>query len=191
MRTTGIEKLLLDVVKVLNKLKIKYFVTGGYAVSLWGEIRSTIDIDIVVELVEPQIKPLTQELRKNFKNCYIDEEVATEAIRQKSEFNFINPYVGLKIDFWVAKDDKKAKLEYQHRIAKTVNNQKVYFISPEDLILNKLIWARETQSDYHLRDVELIFKNSKVDLKYIKKQAENYRISNILKKASKKLQNKL
>ncbi|MFH1129319.1 MAG: DUF6036 family nucleotidyltransferase [Patescibacteria group bacterium] len=182
MQTTGIEKLLLDVVKVLNKLKIKYFITGGYAVSLWGEIRSTIDIDIVVELIEPQVKPLIRELRKNFQNCYVDEEVATEATKQKSEFNFINPHVGLKIDFWVAKDDKKAKLEYQHRIAKTVNNQKVYFISPEDLILNKLIWARETQSDYHLRDVELVFKNSKVDLRYIKKQAEDYKILGLLKK---------
>ena len=64
METAGPEKLLLDIVRFLNGLKIRYFITGGFAVSVWGRPRSTADIDIVIELVEPQIESLLKALRK-------------------------------------------------------------------------------------------------------------------------------
>ncbi len=174
------EKLLLKVVSILDSLKINYFITGGYAVSVWGRPRSTADIDIVVELIEPSVNLLLRALRKISKAGYIDEDVAREAVRKREEFNFIEPETGLKVDFWVSKKDQRAKTEYKNKIAKKINNKKIYFISPEDLIISKLVWYSETMSDRHLEDVESIMKISKIDLDYLKKQAEQLNVLDVL-----------
>jgi len=184
MESINPEKLLLKIVPILDKLKIDYFITGGFAVSVWGRPRATFDIDIVVKLIEPNIKPLAKLLKQVSKAGYIDEDVARKAVRQKREFNFIDSDTGLKVDFWVEKDNLETKTQFNRRIAKKINNQKVYFISPEDLILNKLKWYKQTDSDRHLEDVESIFKISgeKLDKNYLKQQAERLGFSKIINK---------
>lgn len=180
-------KLLLKIAGILENLKINYFITGGFAVSVWGKPRTTFDIDIVVELIEPQIKPLSQALKKISELGYIDEDTARDAITKKGEFNFIDPETGLKTDFWVTKGDKRSKIEFERRIPKKVGNKDVYFISPEDLILNKLIWSQKTSSSRHIEDVESIIKLQKnLDKQYLRKWVEQLNISEELNKLWKK-----
>lgn len=181
MEIVSPEKLLLKAVSILNELKIDYFVTGGFAISIWGRPRATFDIDIIVKLVEPKVEVLAKALRKISKAGYIDEDAAREAVKNRGEFNFIDPDTGLKVDFWVMKDDKSTKVEYDRRVAKKINGQKVYFVSPEDLVLSKLAWYKEYQSSRHLEDAESVLKVSKVDLKYLKKWASYHSVLGILK----------
>lgn len=184
METINPEKLLLRVAPILDELRIDYYVTGGFAVSVWGRPRATFDIDIVIKLLEPKVKPLAMALRKISKYGYIDEESAKEALRRKGEFNFIDPETGIKVDFWITKGNEISKKEFERRIVKKINGQKVYFISPEDLILNKLFWHQKSESSRHLEDVESVFKISdkKLDKSYLKKQAAILEIAVLLKK---------
>jgi len=180
MSITGPEKLLLDVVKILNDLKIKYFITGGYAISIWGRPRSTADIDIVIELIEPQIKLLLKALKKISQAGYVDEDTAKYAVKHKGEFNFIDPETGMKVDFWVAKKDKISELKYKNRIAKKISNRSIYFISPEDLIISKLLWYKETMSSRHLEDAESVLKFSKINKVYLKNIAKELNVLDAL-----------
>ena len=41
-----------DVFAALNKSKIRYVVVGGVAVNLYGHIRTTLDLDILIALDE-------------------------------------------------------------------------------------------------------------------------------------------
>ena len=176
-----IELLLKKIVRILEKLKISYCITGGFAVSVWGRARSTFDIDIVVKLRIEKMAELLKELKLLSKAGYLDETTASRAINQGGEFNFIHPESGLKIDFWVIKkNDKIGEEELSRRTAKKIDKQKVYFISPEDLILSKLRWYKEGASDRHLEDVESVLKLSKVDLKYLKQQARKQENLDIL-----------
>ncbi|OGE66323.1 hypothetical protein A3H85_00920 [Candidatus Daviesbacteria bacterium RIFCSPLOWO2_02_FULL_40_8] len=166
-------KLLTQVTEVLDKLEIPYFITGGFAVSVWGRPRATFDIDIVVNLIEPEVPKLAEMLRGISEFGYIDENTAKEAIKTNGEFNFIDPDTGVKADFWVARDDEMAKEEYRRIKKKEINGQEVCFISPEDLILSKLRWYKISPSSRHLEDVESILKISGdiLDKKYLLKQA--------------------
>ena len=181
MKTTGPEKLLLDIVEVLSGLKIKYFITGGFAVSVWGRPRSTADIDIVIELVELQIEPLLKALRKISEAGYIDEDTAKYAVRNRGEFNFIDPETGIKVDFWLMKENQIAKNQYSRRKTKIINKIKINFISPEDLIINKLIWHKETMSSRHLEDIKSIISISRIDKDYIQKIAKYLNLEDILR----------
>ena len=43
---------ILTVIKSLNNHKVKYALVGGYAVSLHGAVRGTVDVDIVIQLTK-------------------------------------------------------------------------------------------------------------------------------------------
>lgn len=162
---------MVKIAVVLNKLGIDYFITGGMAVAVWGRPRSTADIDAVIKMVEPKITALINSLRKISKTGYIDEEAARKAVRNGKEFNFIDPETGMKIDFWPVKSSGIG-IEFRRRVPQKILGQKVFFISPEDLILNKLLWHQKGGSNRHLEDAESILKvQKKIDLKYLKKMA--------------------
>lgn len=168
MEITG---LLLKIAEILDKSKIPYAITGGMAVSVWGRTRYTADIDIVVELLEKNINLLAKELLNVDKDVYASEEAMREALERKGEFNFIHPQSQLKVDFWVVKDNFN-KQEIKRAITKEIDGKKVSFISPEDLILSKLLWYQMSESTRQLEDIESVLKISKVDMDYIKETAE-------------------
>jgi len=178
------EQLLCKIAKILQELKTPYAVTGGFAVAVWGRPRFTADIDIIVELVSQNIKPLAKSLRSIDKDVYVSEEAMQDALERKSEFNFIHPQTGLKVDFWMrgSKADIYGKLKFKRRRVKKIDHQEIFFVSPEDLILSKLSWDKESESSKHLEDIKTIFDNSelKLDLNYIKNWAEKQSTIKIL-----------
>ena len=175
------QELLIRVAKILENLKIPYAITGGNAVSVWGRPRATFDIDVIVELLNPQIDSLKKALQEISKVSYLDKNAMTEAVERAGEFNFIDSESGIKIDFWIAGRDPITKKEIERRIPKTISRQRIYFISPEDLILSKLRWYKESDSSRHLEDVESILRIQKdLDLEYLKTESAKQSTSEIL-----------
>ena len=174
METINPAKLLTQITPILDKLQMPYFVTGGFAVSVWGRPRATFDIDIVIKMKEPETNKLTKMLREISEFGYINEDTVREAIRNKGEFNFIDPETGVKADFWVAGGGQDSEEEFSRRKAKKIDSQRVYFISPEDLILSKLRWYKISPSSRHLEDIESVLKISGdiIDKSYLLKQSQ-------------------
>lgn len=176
-------ELLIKIAAILEKLGIDYCITGGFAVSLWGRPRSTFDIDLVVRLRIEDIAPLARHLRRLSRAGYLEESTAKEAAVKGGEFNFIHAESGIKVDFWVIKKgDAVGMAELKRKVSKALNGKKIFFISAEDLILSKLRWYKESESTRHLEDIGSILRISKVDLNYIKEQAEGQSTSAIFNK---------
>jgi len=182
------KKILLKIILILDRLNLDYFVTGGFAVSVWGRPRATFDIDIVIELVEPDAKDLMKALREIFKAGYIDEDAMKEAIKYQKEFNFIDSESGSKIDFWIKKDDELTVQKFKRRKLEKIQGQNVYFVSPEDLILSKLEWYQKSGSTRQLEDIESVLKISgdKLDMNYLNKWAKKLGVFKILNRLKKK-----
>lgn len=161
--------LLKLVVNKLDRLKIPYMLTGGLAVSFWGLPRTTHDIDIVIEVSKEDKEKIVNIFKKDF---YISEEAVKQAIERRFTFNIVHYKSGVKVDFWLTKKDHHKIFEFQRKLKKKIFGKEIYIISPEDLILEKLLWYKESQSTRHLEDIEGILKISKVDLNYIKNWAE-------------------
>lgn len=173
------EELLLQIVKILDKLEIPYIITGGFAVAVLAKPRFTADIDIIVKIELKNISQLTKELLAVDKNVYVSQEAMRDAIQNNGEFNFIHPETGLKVDFWLKRYPFE---EFKRSIVKKIEGQDINFISPEDLILSKLIWYNEGQGSKQLEDIKSILKIAKPDLKYIKAWAAKTSTSEILEK---------
>ncbi len=174
-------RLLISVTKILAKLKIPYVVTGGMAIFVWGRPRFTADVDIVIKLKSDDIDKLAENLEALSEASYIDKNAMEQALMRHSEFNFIDGLTGIKVDFWAVGENQFDKSQLERRVAKNILGQKVFFISPEDLILSKLLWHKQSESSRHLEDIESIFKiQKKLDLRYLRKWAKSQSTIKIL-----------
>lgn len=175
--------LLADVAKILQEIKIPYIITGGMAVLVWGRPRFTADIDIVVELKIKDIKILSMALMALGKANYIDEDTIKDAINNGGEFNFIHGDTGIKVDFWVIKNQPFELSRIKRRVVKHILGQTVHFTSPEDLILSKLQWYGLSNSERHIDDIKSVFKISGKDLdkKYLKHWIDKLGFGEIIK----------
>lgn len=173
------QSLLRKITNILENLKIPYLVTGGTAVVVWGRPRYTADIDIVIELKKEKVKGLIEVL---IKEGYIDEGAVEEALIYKSEFNFIDESTGVKVDFWILKNDDFDKSRLKRRVKQDIFGQKIYFASPEDLILTKLLWFEESKSTRHLEDIQsvLAITKNELDSEYLKNWAKKHKTLGLL-----------
>ncbi len=168
-----LKQFIKDLAAKLQAAGIDYCITGGYAVSVWGSPRSTIDIYLITGLKPAQVSLLLKAISPGA-GAYLDEEAVREAISTGGEFNYIPADAPLKVDFWVIKDDNKAGLlELSRKRKETIDGQEVFFISPEDLILSKLRWARMSSSTRHAEDIRSVLAASaaSLDLAYLKREA--------------------
>lgn len=143
-------EVLKDVVRRLDDLGIPYMLTGSFAANFYTVPRMTRDIDLVVELDAGHVPPFAREFEREF---YCDDQMINGAVRQKSLFNLVHHHSMLKIDFIIRKDAAYRKMEFSRRKLIEVGGQKLWVVSPEDLILSKLVWAKDSLSDMQLRDV--------------------------------------
>jgi len=182
-------RLLIQIVQILEQLNIHYLITGGIAVLVWGRPRFTADIDIVIELKKSDISKLESALKRLGKSGYVDKTAIERALVKEGEFNFIDGKTGVKVDFWILKKDAFDTSRLKRKIGKKFLGHTVYFTSPEDLILIKLVWHKETESARQLEDVESILKISGQDLnkKYLKVWAKKLDVEDILNTLWKKL----
>ena len=60
----------------------------------------------------------------------------------------------------------------------------MWFISPEDLVISKLSWAKDSHSEMQLKDVQNLVKTvDSLDLKYIENWISQLRLEQIYKEA--------
>lgn len=184
-----IQKFIDQISSVLDQLKIPYIISGGVAVSVWGKPRHTADVDIVVEINRVEaIKQLTIELKKALPMSFPDIDMATDAFNRKSEFNIIESEYGLKADFFISDNSEYKRLEISRGKLKKIDGKMIRFISPEDLVISKLLWFRESESTRQLEDIASVINQTNLDMVYVKKWVIKLSLQNEYK-SLKKLMN--
>ncbi|MEW6110294.1 MAG: DUF6036 family nucleotidyltransferase [Nitrospirota bacterium] len=183
--------LLKYLINALEKLKIKYFITGSIASMFYGEPRFTNDIDIVADIKLEHIRGLLKLFPED--EFFIDEDTLRDAIKNRFQFNIIHPASGLKIDIVIPKVDDFNKSRF-NRIKKVSPIKKTFanLASPEDVIIMKMRYYKEGESEKHLRDIASILKisGSGVDKKYIESWAKKLNLTNIWNLILKRLEEK-
>ena len=179
--------LALDVAAILNRLDIPYLIGGSVASTLMGEMRATEDVDIVVDLTIEKVVPLLQSLQPRF---YVSEEAVQDAIRFKRSFNMIDNESLGKVDIFILKDNPFPQIEFQRRRSQLVRqnpDQMLVLPTPEDIILQKLVWYRMTknESQRQWRDVLGVLKlqGDRLDFDYLQKWGVELSLSDLLETA--------
>lgn len=175
----------LEVLKIvthrLNKAGISYIISGSIAANYYTVPRMTRDIDIVIELKDADIDKFIGLFQKDF---YTDEEMIKKEVLRKGIFNLIHNQYVIKIDFIVRKDLEFQKSAFFRRKKVLIEKTLMWFISAEDLILAKLIWAKDSHSEMQLKDVGNLLTTVKdIDMKYITKWLKKLNLYRIYREA--------
>jgi hypothetical protein len=164
----------------LESADISYMMTGSMAMAIYSIPRMTRDIDVVVE-VKPEDTARIVGLFS--KDCYIDQDSVKKAVRDHGMFNIIHNDWVIKADFIIRKDEDYRREEFARRKKIDIEGVVVSVVTAEDLILSKLVWAKQSGSHLQLSDVRQMTSTvSGLDWKYLKKWAALLEVDGLLQK---------
>ena len=145
--------------ELLERLNVRYMLVGSMASMVYGEARFTHDIDIVVELDQQTVEQVCDAFSDP--EFYVSLPAAREAVQRRRQFKVIHSMSGNKIDFMISRDDDWGKRQLARRKRVLIFPELWgYTAAPEDVILGKLLYYREGQSDKHLRDIAAMLQTS-------------------------------
>ena len=160
-----IKELLRFVTKKLEELNIEYMISGSVAMNLYTIPRMTRDIDLVVHLSKTKIQDFVSAFSDRF---YCHQASIEEAIQHQSLFNLIDTQSGYKIDFLIRKYNPYRIKEFERRQRKEIFGFQTWVVSIEDLIISKLVWIQDLQSEKQIEDTTHLLENDEIDHQYIK-----------------------
>ena len=129
---------------VLDRMEIPYEVGGSVASSAHGIPRTTLDVDIVVNLKPDQIDSFAAELSSEF---YADASQIREAFAMGRAANVIHLDSVWKFDLFPLRNDDYSRTEFGRRSFRAIRPDgreaiECSVASVEDTILRKLEWYR-------------------------------------------------
>ena len=179
-----LQQYLLDASREL-RVSIRFGLIGGLAVSAWGVIRATEDIDLLADSSPTPLRNLT--LRDNLQafleknGCTIEWRVGDveDPIPLLLRVTMPRPAHNVRADIlWAHKRWQKEALA--RTVTLRVSDIEVFVLHPEDLILLKL----EAGGPRDLLDVEELLSNppKELNLQQLRKKSVQLRLGAVLEK---------
>ena len=132
-------------------------VTGGVASVFYGDPRFTRDVDLVIDLDVSGVDRLSSAFDAD--DFYLPPPEALRAEVQRrpwGHFNVIHRATGLRADVYVHAGDDLESWALERRRRVDVGDTAVWLAPVEYVIVRKLEYYRDSQSDRHLRDVAMM-----------------------------------
>ena len=176
-----LQPLLESLIEFFEKRRVDYMVMGGIAVRFWGIPRPTYDLDFTLAVEEDAIPQLCQRLREEgFSVLTAHEEGFVDRLEGMRKFGVMHYAEGKE----VAVDLFLVTTQYQQaafgrRVQAKISTRSAWLISPEDLILHKLIAGR----DRDLSDItDILWMSPEVDTVYLREWAASLGVSDQLER---------
>jgi hypothetical protein len=174
-------EVLKELARRLDATGIAYMITGSTATNFYAVPRMTRDIDIVVEMADRDVGKFIPAFQRDH---YLEPQTVREAVQNKGMFNLIHDQFVIKIDFVVRKDTPYRRREFSRRKKISVDGQDLCVVAPEDLILSKLEWAKDSKSEVQFGDVRNLLQSVKgLDRRYLTRWAKHLGVNSLYRKA--------
>jgi hypothetical protein len=153
---------------------IEYMLSGSVALSVYTLPRATRDFDFVVHLKSKDIKSLIEYFKEGY---YCDADAVKDAVQRRSMFNIIDHSSGFKADFVILKNEPFRQTEFNRRREIDFYGMPVYIVSPEDLLLSKLIWIQDFQSNIQMEDIHNLASLPDLDRSYMQSWIQSLKLN--------------
>ena len=170
---------LQDLCARLDGANIEYMLTGSLAASYYARPRMTRDIDIVVALQTAAAPRLAGILGEGY---HADAGLIADGFRLGRPSNVVHMPTLVKIDLIPRKGGDYRLLEFQRRRKVDFAGIPLWIVCPEDLVLSKLEWARESRSELQMKDVRALLGTS-LDQAYLNEWADRLGLAALLREA--------
>jgi hypothetical protein len=155
---------LKEVIDLLNYTGIPYMLSGSLAFNLYAVPRATRDIDVVADITHNDLDKFISLLHNRY---YYNKSAMEDAINSKSMFNVIHLESGYKLDVIVLNNHPYEIHKFHRRRTIDLEDRKISVITPEDLIISKIIWIQKLESELQKRDIRQLILKEGIDMEYI------------------------
>jgi hypothetical protein len=138
----------------LHQTGLAYMVTGAVAAIAYGEPRMTNDVDLVVRLESGDAEALISAFASP--EYYVPPLEVIEEERRRpryGHFNIIHLDTTLRADIYLVGDDPLHEWAMARRHTASIGGDAIWFAPLEYVIVRKLEYFQQSESDRHLRDV--------------------------------------
>jgi hypothetical protein len=139
--------------RILEAVDVAWVLGGSMASSIVGEPRSTLDIDVAVQLDVDHVADLVEAVQGDY---YVSTEMVLDAVTHGSSFNLVHFESGMKIDIFALTNDPLDVRQLRRRERIEIEPGVVIWVgAADDQVLRKLRWYRVggEVSDRQWRDV--------------------------------------
>lgn len=171
-------EILLEVAQRLDAARLPYMLSGSMALNFYGQPRMTRNIDLVVEIGRADAAKVVELFEPDFA-CDLEE--VRDAISREQMFNIIQVEKVMKVDLIIRKSAPFRLEEFARRSKVALLGREIWIVSPEDLLLSKLHWAKDSHSEMQLGDVRnLIDAVPDLDWAYINRWSTELGVTQLL-----------
>ncbi len=178
----------LHVTRALDALDVRWVIGGSLASIVYGQVRTTMDADIVADLHVEHVPAFRDLLAEGF---YVpDEATIRQAIENRRSFNLVHLDTMFKIDLFIPGRRSFDQQQLAGRVAEQLSEPaegQLWILSPENTVLAKLDWYRMggESSERQWRDVLGVLKTQqrRLDLAYLKLWAGTLQVLDLLERA--------
>jgi hypothetical protein len=178
----GLDQLMRDFVSLFDQLGVPYAVMGGMAVRAYGIPRPTHDLDFTIILSRDRLQQLFEaaasagySIPPEYDAGWVDQVGGMPLVRARLYL----ADKAIDVDIFLAESRFQRELMDRRR-KESVDGQTVWLVSPEDLILLKLI-ARRPRDLIDVADV--FFMQGELDKEYMRRWANVLGVTELLEKA--------
>lgn len=146
----------LKIVQALEEIEARYMIVGAFAGLAFGVSRATFDVDILVDLHEPDFEALSAHFP--LPRYYANPEMMRSSMRLGIMFNIIDTELGLKADLVPLTREPGYEAAFARRIRQTFQDEEgdtltAWYAHPTDIIIGKLKAWTEGCSLKHPTDI--------------------------------------
>lgn len=135
---------LRDFLRILDERNLEYALMGGFAVRAYGIPRPTYDVDFTIGIPREELNSFYESLEESgytvpeqYRSGWVDQIAGMPLVKFKL-------YIGsesIDVDVFLAESDYQKELLKRRRKAE-IDNLTAWLVTPEDLLLLKLIANR-------------------------------------------------
>ncbi len=144
------------VVQALEEIQAPYMIVGAFAGLAFGITRATFDVDILVDLREPDFDALAARFPPP--RYYADPLQMRDSTRLGIMFNLIDTELGVKADLVPLTREPDYRAAFARRIRQSFQDEsgqvfEAWYAQPTDIIIGKLKAWKEGRSAKHPSDI--------------------------------------
>jgi hypothetical protein len=171
-----------ELMALFEQMDVRHAVMGGIAVRAYGIPRPTFDVDFTIAMERARLPELYQGVTalgytvpEEYTKGWVDQVAGMPLVR----FRLYLEGRSVDVDVFLAESPYQEELLGRRQKA-TVDERTIWLVSPEDLVLLKLIADRPRD----LLDVgDVLFSQGQLDTAYMRKWAANLGVLDRLEKA--------
>lgn len=171
---------LTTVADALEQVGATYAVTGSIAASVYGEPFQSLDVDLIVSASTEQAARLAELLSPRF---HAESEMLRDAAANHDFVKVIDQRTGLKVDLSFVRGAFLGDV-LSRRVRCKIGGAEpeFWFVTPEDAILTKLLWRKDSRSAKQWENALGVVRvrGARLDWKYLFEQARELDIEDDL-----------